>query len=268
MANQPAVLAGVLDINASVKGARFVRFCDCFNIPLIVFEDVPGFLPGTDQEFGGIILHGAKLLYAFAEATVPKLTVITRKAYGGAYCVMASKQIRTDFNFAWPARGDRGDGPRGRGQHRLPPRAEGSREDAPRKRGRSTSRVPRQVRQPLHRRRARLRRRGDRAEEDRLDDAEERLTTAIELETGNEASRREVAKAHARRADVHVRRSDYEKAKADLVIATTLYPDHYEAFHKLSRVYFRLGDEKAAEEAQRQFIVSRQRIRPGTSFPE
>jgi len=102
VANQPAALAGVLDIQASVKGARFVRFCDCFNIPLIVFEDVPGFLPGTAQEFGGIILHGAKLLYAFAEATVPKLTVITRKAYGGAYCVMASKHIRTDLNFAWP----------------------------------------------------------------------------------------------------------------------------------------------------------------------
>ncbi len=103
VANQPAVLAGCLDINASVKAARFVRFCDCFNVPLVVFEDVPGFLPGTDQEFRGIILHGAKLLYAFAEATVPKLTVITRKAYGGAYCVMASKQIRADVNFAWPA---------------------------------------------------------------------------------------------------------------------------------------------------------------------
>jgi propionyl-CoA carboxylase beta chain len=102
VANQPAVLAGVLDINASRKGARFIRFCDCFNIPLITFEDVPGFLPGTDQEYGGIILHGAKLLYAYAEATVPKLTVITRKSYGGAYCVMASKHIRTDFNFAWP----------------------------------------------------------------------------------------------------------------------------------------------------------------------
>jgi propionyl-CoA carboxylase beta chain len=102
VANQPAVLAGCLDIDASVKGARFVRFCDCFNIPLVVFEDVPGFLPGTEQEFGAIILHGAKLLYAFAEATVPKLTVITRKAYGGAYCVMASKHIRADFNFAWP----------------------------------------------------------------------------------------------------------------------------------------------------------------------
>jgi len=102
VANQPAFLAGTLDINASVKGARFVRFCDCFNIPLIVFEDVPGFLPGTSQEYGGIIRHGAKLLYAFAEATVPKLTVITRKAYGGAYCVMASKHIRTDVNYAWP----------------------------------------------------------------------------------------------------------------------------------------------------------------------
>src|ERR1700739_1694189 len=100
--NQPAFLAGVLDINASVKGARFVRFCDAFNIPLITFEDVPGFLPGTQQEFGGIIKHGAKLLFSFAEATVPKITVITRKAYGGAYCVMASKHIRTDANFAWP----------------------------------------------------------------------------------------------------------------------------------------------------------------------
>ena len=103
VANQPAFLAGVLDIAASVKGARFVRFCDCFNIPLVTFEDVPGFLPGVSQEHGGIITQGAKLLYAFAEATVPKLTVITRKAYGGAYCVMASKHIRTDVNFAWPS---------------------------------------------------------------------------------------------------------------------------------------------------------------------
>jgi propionyl-CoA carboxylase beta chain len=102
VANQPAHLAGTLDIDASVKGARFVRFCDAFNIPLITFEDVPGFLPGVNQEYGGIIRHGAKLLYAFAEATVPKITVITRKAYGGAYCVMASKHIRTDVNFAWP----------------------------------------------------------------------------------------------------------------------------------------------------------------------
>ena len=102
VANQPAHLAGVLDIDSSVKGARFVRFCDAFNIPLITFEDVPGFLPGTDQEWRGIIKNGAKLLFAFAEATVPKLTVITRKAYGGAYDVMSSKHIRADLNFAWP----------------------------------------------------------------------------------------------------------------------------------------------------------------------
>ena len=102
VANQPKVMAGALDINASDKGARFVRFCDAFNIPLVTFVDVPGFLPGTAQEYGGIIRHGAKLLYAFSEATVPKLTVITRKAYGGAYCVMCSKHIRADFNVAWP----------------------------------------------------------------------------------------------------------------------------------------------------------------------
>jgi acetyl-CoA carboxylase carboxyltransferase component len=102
VANQPMVLAGVLDISASEKAGRFVRFCDCFNIPLIVFEDVPGFLPGVNQEHGGIIRHGAKLLYAFCEATVPKITVVTRKAYGGAYCVMNSKHIRADLNLAWP----------------------------------------------------------------------------------------------------------------------------------------------------------------------
>jgi propionyl-CoA carboxylase beta chain len=102
VANQPAYLAGVLDINASKKGARFVRFCDCFNIPLLVFEDVPGFLPGTDQEWNGIITNGAKLLYAFCEATVPRVTVITRKAYGGAYDVMNSKHIGADMNYAWP----------------------------------------------------------------------------------------------------------------------------------------------------------------------
>ena len=103
VANQPAVLAGVLDINASIKAARFVRFCDAFNLPLLTFVDVPGFLPGTDQEWNGIISHGAKLLYAYAEATVPKVTVITRKAYGGAYDVMASKHIRADVNFAFPS---------------------------------------------------------------------------------------------------------------------------------------------------------------------
>ncbi len=102
VANQPAVLAGVLDIKASEKAARFIRFCDCFNIPVITFEDVPGFMPGTDQEHGGIIRAGAKLLYAYCEATVPKITVVTRKAYGGAYCVMNSKHIRSDLNLAWP----------------------------------------------------------------------------------------------------------------------------------------------------------------------
>jgi propionyl-CoA carboxylase beta chain len=102
VANQPMFLAGCLDIDSSVKGARFVRFCDAFQIPILTFEDVPGFLPGTAQEFGGIIRHGAKLLFAFAEATVPKITIITRKAYGGAYCVMGSKHLRTDVNLAWP----------------------------------------------------------------------------------------------------------------------------------------------------------------------
>jgi propionyl-CoA carboxylase beta chain len=102
VANQPLVLAGCLDIAASLKAARFVRFCDCFNLPVVTFVDVPGFLPGTDQEYGGIIKHGAKLLYAYCEATVPKVTVITRKAYGGAYDVMASKHIRGDFNYAFP----------------------------------------------------------------------------------------------------------------------------------------------------------------------
>ena len=102
VANQPAVLAGCLDINASDKGARFIRFCDAFNIPIVTFEDVPGFLPGTQQEYGGIIRHGAKLLFAYCEATVPKITVITRKAYGGAYCVMGSKHVRTDINLAYP----------------------------------------------------------------------------------------------------------------------------------------------------------------------
>jgi propionyl-CoA carboxylase beta chain len=103
VANQPAYLSGVLDIDSSIKGARFVRFCDCFNIPLVTFVDVPGFLPGTAQEYGGVIRNGAKMLYAYAEATVPKVTVITRKAYGGAYCVMSSKHLRGDINYAWPS---------------------------------------------------------------------------------------------------------------------------------------------------------------------
>ena len=120
VANQPAVLAGCLDINSSTKGARFVRFCDAFNIPILTFEDVPGFLPGTGQEFGGIIRHGAKLLYAYAEATVPKVTVITRKAYGGAYCVMGSKHLRTDVNLAYPTAEIAVMGAEGSGEHRLP----------------------------------------------------------------------------------------------------------------------------------------------------
>jgi propionyl-CoA carboxylase beta chain len=103
VANQPMVLAGCLDIDSARKAARFVRFCDCFNIPIVTLVDVPGFLPGTAQEFGGIIKHGAKLLFAFAEATVPKVTLITRKAYGGAYDVMSSKHLRGDVNFAWPS---------------------------------------------------------------------------------------------------------------------------------------------------------------------
>ena len=102
VANQPSYYAGVLDIDSSIKGARFVRFCDCFNIPVITFVDVPGFLPGTNQEFGGVIRNGAKLMYAYAEATVPKITIITRKAYGGAYCVMSSKHLRCDINYSWP----------------------------------------------------------------------------------------------------------------------------------------------------------------------
>jgi propionyl-CoA carboxylase beta chain len=102
VANQPMTLAGVLDIDSSRKAARFVRFCDCFNIPIVTFVDVPGFMPGTKQEYGGLIKHGAKLLFAYAEATVPKVTVITRKAYGGAYDVMSSKHLRGDVNFAWP----------------------------------------------------------------------------------------------------------------------------------------------------------------------
>jgi propionyl-CoA carboxylase beta chain len=102
VANQPNYLAGVLDNGSSIKAARFVRFCDCFNIPLVTFVDVPGFLPGTNQEYNGIIRNGAKMLYAYAEATVPKVTVVTRKAYGGAYCVMSSKHLRGDINYAWP----------------------------------------------------------------------------------------------------------------------------------------------------------------------
>ena len=143
-----------------MKGARFVRFCDCFNIPLVTFEDVPGFLPGTVQEYGGIIRHGAKLLYAFAEATVPKMTVITRKAYGGAYCVMASKHIRTDFNYAWPTAEIAVMGAEG-AVNILYKREIEKAADPARDARREGRRVPREVRQPVRRRRARLHRRGD-----------------------------------------------------------------------------------------------------------
>ncbi len=122
VANQPLVLAGCLDIKSSIKAARFVRFCDCFNIPILTFVDVPGFMPGTAQEYGGIIKHGAKLLYAYAEATVPKITLITRKAYGGAYDVMASKHLRGDVNIAWPSAEIAVMGPKGSGGNHLPQR--------------------------------------------------------------------------------------------------------------------------------------------------
>ena len=163
VANQPAWLAGVLDIDASLKGARFVRFCDAFNIPLVVFEDVPGFLPGTQQEFGGIIKHGAKLLYAFAEATVPKITVITRKAYGGAYCVMASKHLRTDVNLAYPTAEIAVMGPEGAVNVLYRRELEEAGERAAERRAGEGRRVPRQVLEPLRRGRARLRRRHHRA---------------------------------------------------------------------------------------------------------
>ena len=135
VANQPMVLAGCLDIDSSRKAARFVRFCDCFNIPIVTFVDVPGFLPGTAQEYGGIIKHGAKLLFAYAEATVPKVTVITRKAYGGAYDVMSSKHLRGDVNYRLAHGRDRGDGAQGRGRDHLPRR--------PRRRRPRSRRAPR-----------------------------------------------------------------------------------------------------------------------------
>ena len=160
--NNPKALAGTLDIDSSVKAARFVRTCDAFNIPLVTFVDVPGLPPGTAQEWGGIIRHGAKLLYAYCEATVPKIALITRKAYGGAYDVMSSKHIRADFNFAWPTAEVAVMGPGGRGQHRLPQGARGG----GRPRGpprRADRRLQGAVRQPVHGRRARLRRRRHRA---------------------------------------------------------------------------------------------------------
>jgi acetyl-CoA carboxylase beta subunit len=155
VANQPLVLAGCLDIKSSIKAARFVRFCDAFNIPVITFVDVPGFMPGTSQEYGGIIKHGAKLLYAYAECTVPKITVITRKAYGGAYDVMASKHLRGDVNFAAQRR-DRRDGRQRRGGNHFP-RGQGR----PGQAGRQRSRIQGPLCQPLCGRRARLYRRRD-----------------------------------------------------------------------------------------------------------
>ncbi len=162
--NQPRSLAGVLDIDASVKAARFVRTCDAFNIPLVTFVDVPGFLPGTAQEWGGIIRHGAKLLYAYAEATVPKLTVITRKAYGGAYDVMWSKHIRADFNFAWPTAEVAVMGPEG--AVNIIFRDELARPTTRGAAGGADRRLQGALREPVHRRRARLRRRRDRAAAD------------------------------------------------------------------------------------------------------
>ncbi len=165
------MLAGTLDIDASVKGARFVRFCDAFNIPLVTFEDVPGFLPGTVQEYGGIIRHGAKLLYAFAEATVPKITVITRKAYGGAYCVMSSKHIRTDFNYAWPTAEIAVMGPEG-AVNILYKRELDTAADPARARAEKVAEFREKFAKPVRRGRPRLRRRGhpsarDPAEADR-----------------------------------------------------------------------------------------------------
>jgi propionyl-CoA carboxylase beta chain len=162
VANQPMVMAGCLDIKSSIKAGRFVRFCDAFNIPIVTFVDVPGFMPGTAQEYGGIIKHGAKLLYAYAECTVPKITVITRKAYGGAYDVMASKHLRGDVNFAWPSAEIAVMGPKGAVEIIF-------REDKgdPAKLAAQGGRVQGQVRQPLRRRRARLHRRRDHAARDR-----------------------------------------------------------------------------------------------------
>ena len=150
------MLAGVLDINASIKAARFIRFCDAFNIPVVTFEDVPGFLPGVAQEHGGIIKHGAKLLYAYCEATVPKLTVITRKAYGGAYDVMSSKHIRGDFNLAWPTAEIAVMGPKGAVEILFKDEiAAGGRSRRPRP-TQADRRVHREVRPSVRRRRARL----------------------------------------------------------------------------------------------------------------
>ena len=160
VANQPMHLAGCLDIDASEKAARFVRTCDAFSIPVLTFVDVPGFLPGTGQEWGGIIRRGAKLIYAYAEATVPKVTVITRKAYGGAYDVMGSKHLGGDVNLAWPTRADRGDGRPGRGEHPVP-QGTGRRRGSGRGAGPPGHRIRRHSRQSLYCGRTRVRGRRD-----------------------------------------------------------------------------------------------------------
>ena len=165
VAQQPAVLAGVLDIDASIKAARFVRICDAFNVPLVTFEDVPGFLPGVGQEHGGIIRHGAKLLYAYCEATVPKLTVITRKAYGGAYDVMSSKHIRGDFNFAWPTAEIAVMGAEGAVNIIFREEIAGA-DDPAAERARLVAEYEERVRESVHRRGARLRRRHHRSARD------------------------------------------------------------------------------------------------------
>ena len=165
VAQQPAVLAGALDIDASIKAARFVRTCDCFNVPLVTFVDVPGFLPGVAQEHGGIIKHGAKLLYAYCEATVPKLTVITRKAYGGAYDVMSSKHIRGDMNFAWPTAEIAVMGAEG-AVNIIFKDAIAAADDPAAEQARLVAAYETRVRQPVHRGGARLRRRGHQAVRD------------------------------------------------------------------------------------------------------
>ena len=162
VAQQPACWPACSTSIRRTRRARFVRFCDCFNIPIVTFEDVPGFLPGVAQEHGGIIRHGAKLLFAYCEATVPKVTVITRKAYGGAYDVMSSKHVRGDINYAWPTAEIAVMGVGGRGQYHLQGRDRACRRPGGAAAG-AGRRIPGEVRQPVHRRRARLRRRGDRA---------------------------------------------------------------------------------------------------------
>ena len=212
--NQPAQLAGVLDIDASAKAARFVRTCDAFNIPLITFCDVPGFLPGTAQEWGGIIRHGAKLLYAFAEATVPKITIITRKAYGGAYDVMSSKHLGADFNFAWPTSEVAVMGPEG-AVNIIYRRDIAAQPDAGRAPPEADGRLQGALRQPLHGRRARLHRRRDRPPRDAPAADHGAAHAAHQARAGPEAQARQhpavsdpptIVPARSHRAQPHPRR--------------------------------------------------------------